>query len=33
MPLTAELKANPANFERLRNTYELRHEAPEGSED
>ena len=33
MPLTAELKADPANFERLRNTYELRHEAPEGSED
>lgn len=33
MPLTAALKAAPADFERMRNTYELRHEAPEGRED
>ncbi len=33
MPLTEALKAAPADFERLRNTYELRSEAPEGRED
>lgn len=33
MPLTEALKAAPADFERLRNSYELRREAPEGRED
>ncbi len=31
MPESDALKAHPEDFERLRNTYRLRHEAPEGS--
>ena len=31
MPESDALKAHPEDFEKLRNTYRLRHEAPEGS--
>lgn len=30
MPMTAELKAHPEDFEKIRNTYPFRNEAPEG---
>lgn len=30
MPMTAELKARPEDFEKIRNTYPFRNEAPEG---
>lgn len=32
MPESNALKAHPENFETIRNTYPLRHEAPEGAE-
>ena len=33
MPEVMALKAHPEDFEKIRNTYRLRHEAPEGSAD
>lgn len=31
MPEVIKLKEHPEDFEKIRNTYPLRHEAPEGT--